>query len=150
MRSRDTYLYFQIDTNRINCRRSLANMNRLEKWRHESVIGLVMSDIAHSEAMAGRDFRRSRKAARYIYSLSFERQPRAREMQARIATVLFPGGCRSQNDMNDVCIVYNAWRYQHILVTGDGAILGKSEELENLGVKVMNDAEAVVLVEEHI
>jgi len=77
MRSRETCVYFQIDTNRINSRGTLVAMNRLERWHRDGVIGLVMSDIAHAEAKAGRNTRRSRKAVGYIYSLSFEREPNA-------------------------------------------------------------------------
>ena len=150
MRSREVYLCFQIDTNRINSRGSLASMNRLETWRRDGVIGLVMSDVAHSEAMAGRDLRRSRKAVRYIYSVSFEREPQVQEMQDRIAAVLFPRGCQSQNDVNDVRIVYSAWKYKYILVTADGAMLRKQEELAQMGVDAVTDAEAVALVEERL
>ncbi len=150
MRSRETYLYFQIDTNRINSRGSLINMTRLEKWRHDGVIGLLMSDVAHAEAMAGRDSRRSHKAVGYIYSLSYEREPSAREMKARITSVLFPQGCRTQNDINDVRIVYNALKYGHILVTADGVILRNRDQLEALGVQVVTDAKAVALVEEAV
>jgi hypothetical protein len=45
MRGRTTYLYFQIDTNRITARGGLANMNRLERWRHDGVIGLLMAEV---------------------------------------------------------------------------------------------------------
>jgi len=150
MRSRETYLYFQIDTNRINSRGTLAPMNRLERWRRDGVIGLVMSDIAHAEAKAGGNAWRSRKAVGYIYSVSFEQEPKAQEMQAQIAEILFPQGCCTQGDVNDVRIVYNALLYQYILVTADGAILRSREALVRLGLRVMTDGEAVVLVEQAI
>lgn len=148
MRSRETYFYFQIDTNRINSRGTLAAMNRLERWHRDGVIGLVMSDIAHAEAKAGRNARRSRKAIGYIYSLSFEREPNAQQMQAHIAEMLFPQGCSKQGDVNDVRIVHNALQYQYILVTADGVILRNREALARLGLRVMTDAEAVALVEQ--
>lgn len=150
MRSRETYLYFQIDTNRINSRGTLSAMNRLERWRRDGVIGLVMSDIAHAEAKAGRNARRSRKAVGYIYSISFEREPAAQQMQVQIAEILFPQGCRKQGDVNDVRIVYNALQYQYILVTADGVILRNREALARLGLRVMTDGEAVALVEQAI
>jgi hypothetical protein len=150
LRSRETYRYFQIDTNRINSRGTLAAMNRLERWHRDGVIGLVMSDIAHAEAKAGHNARRSRKAVGYIYSLSFDREPNARRMQAHIAEILFPQGCRKQGDVNDVRIVYNALQYQYILVTADGVILRNREALARLGLCVMTDAEAVALVEQAI
>lgn len=150
MRSRETYLYFQIDTNRINSRETLAAMNRLERWRRDGVIGLMMSDVAHAEAKAGGDARRSRKAVGYIYSLSFEDEPDAQEAQARIAAILFPQGCRTPADVNDVRICHNALRYQYILITADGAIHRKREALAQLGLRVMTDGEAVGLVERAI
>lgn len=150
MRSRETYLYFQIDTNRINSRGTLAAMNRLERWHHDGVIGLVMSDIAHAEAKAGGSARRIRKTVGYVYSLTFEGEPNLHEMQAQIAAILFPRGCRTQRDVNDVFIVHNALRYQYILITADGVILRKREALAQLGLRVVTDAEAVGLVERAI
>lgn len=150
MRSREIYRYFQIDTNRINSRQNLPSMNRLETWRRNGVIDLVMSDVAYAEAKAGRNARRSQKAGRYIYSLSFEREPKAHEMHKQIAEVLFPQGCRDQNDFNDVRIVYNALHYQYILITADGVILRNRGALARLGLQVMTDAEAVALVEQAI
>jgi hypothetical protein len=125
-------------------------MNRLERWHRDGVIGLVMSDIAHAEAKAGRNSRRSRKAVGYIYSLSFEREPNVQQMQSQIAEILFPQGCRRQGDVNDVRIVCNALKYQYILVTADGVILRNRQALARLGLRVITDAEAVNLVEQAI
>ena len=150
IRSRETYLYFQIDTNRINSRGSLVNMNRLERWKNDGVIGLLMSDVAHTEAKAGRDPRRSRKAVGYIYSISYDQEPGTGEMQARIASILFPQGCRTASDTNDVLIVCNALKYGYILVTADGDILRHRDQLQLLGLRVVTDAEAVAMVEEAI
>ena len=147
MRSRETYLYFQIDTNRINSRGTLPAMTRLERWHRDGLIGLLMSDIAHAEAKAGASARRSRKAVGYIYSQTFDDEPNVRE---RIAAILFPAGCRTQNEVNDVCIVHNALRYSYILVTADGAMLRNRDALARLGLRVMTDAEAVGLVEQAI
>lgn len=150
MRSRVTYLYFQIDTNRINSRGTLAPMNRIEQWHRDAVIGLVMSDAAHDEAKAGRNARRSRKALGYIYSMGFEEEPDSQRAKAQIADILFPQGCRTPSDTNDVRICQNALRYQYILVTADGDILRQREALAQLGLRVMTDTEAVALVERAI
>ena len=150
MRSRQTCLYFQIDTNRINSRGNIEAMNRLERWHRDEVIGLVMSDIAHVEAKAGGNARRSRKAVGYIYSISFERDPNAQRIQRQIAEILFPHGCRRQGDVNDIRIVYNALQYQYNLVTADGVILRNREALARLSLRVMTDAQAVTLVEKAI
>src|SRR5712692_9989938 len=157
MRSRFIYEYFQIDTNRINSRGSLENMNRLEQWHHNGVIGLLMSDVAQSEALAGNDARRSRKAVGYIYSLTLEQTKDDQKREALLEQILFPKGCQSQSDFNDVRIVFNAGKHGDILVTNDGGsrrqpggILGNRDTLARLGVRVMTDAEAVKLVEESI
>src|SRR6266849_9976 len=89
MRSRETYLYFQIDANRINSRGTLAAMNRLERWHRNGVIGLVMSDVAHAEAKAGGNARRSRKVVGYIHSLGSEGAPDSKRTLAQIAGILF-------------------------------------------------------------
>jgi len=150
MPSREIYLYFQIDTNRINSRCSLENMNRLEKWHRDGVIGVLMSDVANTEARAGYDSFRSRKASGYIYAIGFEHELGAREILRRIAAILFPKGCQSKNDLNDVRIVYNAWKYQHILITADKAILRKQDKLAKFGVTIVTDTIAVQLVTERI
>lgn len=150
MKNRETLIYIQIDTNRINARQSLENMNRLEKWRRDGVIVLQMSDIAYGEAKAGYNPRRSRKASGYIYSRTFEEGPRYPEMRAQISQILFPNGCQDQGDENDVSIVCNALTYSYILVTADGVILKYHETLAQLGLRVMTDAEAVAMVEQAI
>jgi hypothetical protein len=86
----------------------------------------------------------------YIYSLSFEREPNAQKMQAQIAEILFPRGFHKKSDVNDVRIVYNALHYEYILVTADRVILKNREALACLGLRVITDAEAVVLVEQAI
>jgi hypothetical protein len=60
------------------------------------------------------------------------------------------GGCRRRGDLNDLRIVYNALRYQYILITADAVILGNRDALARLGLRVMTDAEAVNLVEQAI
>lgn len=150
MRSRETYLYFQIDTNRINSRQKLRAMNRLEKWARDGVIGLVMSDIAHTEAKADGNAHRSRKAVGYIYSLSFEGEPYVQQIQSQIDAILYPQGYCRQAEVNDVRIISNALQNKYILITADGVILKNREALAQLGLHVMKDAEAVALVEQKI
>lgn len=125
-------------------------MNRLEQWAHDGVIGLLMSDVSHSEAKAGRDSRRSRKATQHVYSLSYSHEPGAKEIENRIADILFPKGYGKASDKNDVRIVCNALKYGYILVTADSHILKKRDQLQMLNLSVVTDAEAVKLVEEAI
>lgn len=151
MPSRETGLYFLIDTNRINARGALPNMNQLEKWRTGEVIGYVMPEVAHGEAKAGHNAERSRKASRTLFTINYADNHVANEMRSRIAGVLYPEGCHSQNEENDVQIVFDTWQHRpYPLVTADGGILRKREELAQLQIAIMTDAEAVILVQKHI
>jgi hypothetical protein len=78
------------------------------------------------------------------------------ELQA-IERALFPAGAATQNQRNDVDVVFNAAKYKRILVTADGAsrrqpggILGNRAALSLMGVRVMTASEAVALVREKI
>jgi hypothetical protein len=78
-------------------------------------------------------------------------------MLRKIKEVLFPNGIKSINEKNDVEIVFNAWKYDRILVTDDGGskkqpggILGSRDKLAALGIKILRDYEAVELVKEKI
>ena len=64
----------------------------------------------------------------------------------QIGAVIFPHGIRSQRQKNDVEIVFNAHKYERILITWDGAskrqpggILGNREKLRSLDIQVMRD-----------
>jgi hypothetical protein len=147
MPSRETGLYFLIDTNRINARRALPYMNQLDQWRKDGVLGLLMPDVAHGEAKEGHNAERSRKASSTVFTISYTHNHVAREMRPRISEILFPDGCHSQNEGNDVEIVLAAWQHRpYPLITADRGILRKSEELAQLEISVMTDAEAVALV----
>lgn len=158
MPERFVYVGFQLDTNRINSKQSIANMNRLERWRDDEVIELMLSEVASDEARAGNNPRRTRKALGYIYSMTMATTQGETEELRQIEQILFPNGAADQNQRNDVEIVFNAAKYRRILVTGDGAsktqpggILGSRAVLEQqFGVRIMTDAEAVAHVEEAI
>ena len=148
---------FQIDTNRINSRQSEPHMNQLEKWEENGVIELTSSDPARREMVAGNNPRRVSKTHGMICSLTYSETAPERQTLQQIETILFPNGCKDQNQRNDVEIVFNAWKYKYILITNDGGsksqprgILGCKRELANLGITVMKDQEAVVLVKTEI
>jgi hypothetical protein len=154
---RFVYVAFQIDTNRINAKNGLANMNQLEAWHEAGVILMHMSLVAQEEAKAGRDSRRARKAISYIFTLTQGRTPDERAALQAAELALFPGGATNQNERNDVEVVFNAKKYGAILVTNDGGskrqpggILGNQNALARLGVSVMTDAEAVAHVRQKI
>ena len=141
---------FQIDTNRINSRGHLENMNTLEKWRKDGVILMEMSEVAQKECVVDRNPKRVEKTLGYIFSETLAETTEEQELLTRIERILFPEGAKTQNERNDVEIVFNAKKYGSILVTADGGsksqpggILGHKEELAGLGIQVMSDEEAV-------
>src|SRR5262249_53974748 len=133
------------------------NMNQLETWHEAGVILMHMSNVAQSEARAGRDGARSKKAISYIFALTKITTDGERHDLRAIERGLFPRRARNQNEGNDVEIVFNAKKYGAVLVTADGGsrrqpggILGRRAELARLGIVVMTDAEAVAHVREKI
>lgn len=156
----DRYVHkmFQIDTNRINARGGLENMNLLEQWHNDGVIKLEMSEPSLGEAFQGNSVARRNKAASYIYSITYADTPEEQETLRRIEQILFPEGANGQNQKNDVEVVFNARKYHRILVTNDGGsktqpggILGNVDQLrKELGVSVVTDAQAVEIARKAI
>jgi hypothetical protein len=154
---RFVYLSFHIDTNRINARTSLPNMNQLERWHRDGVIQMLMSHTAQKEAVAGGSSARAKKAVSYIFTQTMNPIDDERRLMGQIERILFPGGASSASEWNDVEIVFNAWKYSAVLVTADGGsrrqpggILGNEEFLGRLGIGVMSDDKAVELVRQKI
>lgn len=155
MPKRRLVLEFYIDTNRINARQGLPNMNQLEKWHANHVISIQMPVEAHDEAIRGNSPQRARKVRSYIYSI-VSPDMQDRHILKEIECILFPGGAQAPNEVNDVRIVFNAHYYMAILLTNDGdsstqpnGILGNRDKLAKY-VQVMRDSEAVELVKERI
>jgi hypothetical protein len=157
MPERSLLLEFYIDTNRINSRQNLPNMNQLEIWHKDHVISIQMAEEAHDEAIRGNNPTRAKKARSYIYStVSPSMQVQYRHIRHEIENILFPSGVRKLNEVNDVRIAFNAAYYMSILVTNDGdsksqpnGILGNRDKLAKF-VQVMRDSEAVEFVKERI
>lgn len=147
---------FHIDTNLINARQKLDEVNRLERWAEDDVILINMSWTAHAEAQADGNSHRTNKAARQIYTID------TGDIDAKLITqvgdALFPGGARDENQQNDVRIVCEAAKYQATLVTNDGAsksqpggILGNRDKLQVItGIKILSPTESVEFVESKI
>lgn len=146
---------FQIDANRINYSGRLQHMNTLERWHQDKVIRIMMAQTAQDEAARGnRD--RARKAYTYIFSITNSRSEDIQLLNA-IEKILFPKGAMTQNEKNDVEIVFNARKYGCILVTNDGGsrrqpggILGNRDRLLQLGIEILTDEEAVTLIKKCI
>ena len=144
------WVWFQIDTNRINSAGRLDSMNQLEAWARDDVVHIDMSAVARGEAVGRGSGPRAEKAHGYIFSETLASTPDEQEQIRQIERILFPAGANSQNQRNDVEIVFNALKYTRILVTNDGdsksqpgGILGHATELNALGIRVMRDSEAV-------
>ncbi len=155
--SRDIRLIFHLDTNRLNARSGLPSINQLEQWDQDGVIVLEMSETAHREASAGNNTERTRKADRHLIACDEITNVEEVRLLRVIARILCPDGVQTPSQKNDVHIVFNAGKYGAILVTNDGdsarqpgGILGNRDELSALGIGVMTDDEAVVLVRSRI
>src|SRR5437867_3371495 len=148
---RNLFLIFQIDTNRINARAQLPNMNQLERWADSGILLVEMSQVAYNEARSGQDNSRGLKVSGYIYSYTYADTLEEMQTMDKIARALFPEGMRTSNDRGDVEIVFNAHKYGAILVTADGAILNKAPELAaGFHTRIMTDDQAVAFVRDRI
>ena len=153
---RYVWLEFHLDANRINARKNLKDMNALEYWHKNDVIYMEMSEVAQKEAAHG-DPDRFEKAYTYAATETLASPFDKLRMMNQIGAVIFPEGIKSQQERNDVEIVFNAHKYEKILITWDGdskqqsgGILGNREKLRSLGIQVMRDPEAVKLVKHKI
>ena len=148
---------FHIDANRLNARLCLSNMNKLEKWHEDGVITIEMSEVAQSEAASGGDLKRKSKAYGYIFTKTLAGTPDEKSRLHAIEGILFPDGAKAENERNDVAVVFNAMKYEAILITNDGdskrqprGILGNRQKLKRLRAEILTDEEAVQLVRDLI
>ncbi|WP_320534518.1 hypothetical protein [Robbsia andropogonis] len=121
-----------IDTNLINAKQRLEEVNRLERWYKNSVISINMSWIAHAEAQSDGNSSRTRKAAKQIYTI--DAGDSDAKLFAKVRDALFPGGTENENQQNDVRIVCGAAKYNATLVTNDGD--SKSQPVASLGKRM--------------
>ncbi len=71
MMRRELYVpVIHIDTNLINSRGKVEAMNRLERLAEDGLIAMNISDTGLSEALAGNDAQRTRKALAQIYTIN--------------------------------------------------------------------------------
>lgn len=156
MQRRALYIpILHIDANLINARQKLPAVNQLEKWADDGVICINMSSTAHTEARAGSNPGRIRKADEQIYTLTPPAEADDPQYQ-QIEAAIFPDGPKGENQQNDIRIVYEAAKYAAILVTSDGGsktqpggILGNREKLRDI-VRIMSPEEAVAFVNSKI
>lgn len=157
MRRRMLYTpIFHIDTNLINARGKLDSMNQIEKWAIDGVVIINMSGVSLKEATADGNPARTRKAYTHIFTLIDEFTGPNDPLYVKIQLAIFPQGTKTENESNDVKIVYDAMHYAAVLVTRDGGsrtqpggILGNRHKLRGM-VKILSDTEAVAFVRENI
>lgn len=156
---RETGIWFQLDTNRINARQALPFVNQLEVWFSDGVIELTLSEPSMRESEQGNDLRRRRKAYGYYAWATYGDTPDEKQQMLQIEKILFPAGARNANQRSDVEVVFNALKYPAILVTNDGAsraqpggILGNRKRFAewNSSIRIMTDQEAVAYVQDAI
>lgn len=157
MVERHVFLDFHIDTNRINSRSRLKYMNILEQWNEREVIYVAISEVAQKEAARSGDGDRTEKTYTYAATETFANTPNEVKKLRQIKDLLFPHGIKSRSEWNDVEVVFNAHKYEAILITDDGGskrqpngILGNTQKLRQLGIQALHDYEAVELVRQKI
>lgn len=147
---------FHIDTNLINARGKLDEINQIENWAENKVILVNMSEVSFREAQQGNNEERTRKALGHIFTIIDNGVDESDPIYQEIARTIFPNGIKDQNQKNDVKIVYHAQHYQAILITNDGGskrqpggILGNAKKLNSI-VNIMNPTEAFQFIKAKI
>jgi hypothetical protein len=80
---------FFLDANRVNAKGKLSAMNQLEKWHGDGVITLKFPEYAQSEAEAGGDARRTKKARDYWIPQTAITNDEERERLRKIERIIF-------------------------------------------------------------
>lgn len=144
-----------IDTNLINARQKLDEVNQLEQWHDDGVILINISSVAFNEATADGNALRIFKANQQLYTATIPAEESDQDYQF-IKSVLFQNSIPDENKKNDIRIVCEAMRYNAILVTNDGAsksqpggILGNRDRLRQY-VAIKSPQEAVSFIREKI
>lgn len=155
MKMPDRYVYVTItlDTNCINSRGSLPAVNQLERWKADGVITILGSEPFLEEAHAGGDSQRARKSLDQPFITRTTSNEDEQALKRSIEKVVFPAGAMTQNEKNDVEILFYARKWGVPLVTKDGGsrrqpggMLGNRHALRELGITVMTDVEAVEVI----
>jgi hypothetical protein len=140
----------------INARGKLNSMNQIEKWAEDGVILVNMSGVCLKEAQAGNNPERTKKALSQIFTFTDMNISPSDNLYCKIESVLFLGGAQTENQKHDTKIVFEAAKYQAILIRRDGgsrrqpgAIIGNRDKLRDF-VKIMTDTEAVPFIRDKI
>ena len=128
-----------LDTNRINARQKDAFVNQLEALHQQGIIELMMSRAAYQEASHG-SLQRAKKAEEYYWLEANG------GVSSELERTIFPRGCVNQNQRNDVAVALAAQQTRALLVTADGDLLVKANELMRFGLHVVTAEQAIALI----
>jgi hypothetical protein len=141
----------------VNARQKIIAMNKLEAWAADEIIRLNTAETAQKEMVSGGSADRTRKAYKLLNTYTEISTPEEYEQLRKITSILCPAGVSTQNQRNDIDIVFNAGKYSWPLITTDGdsksqpgGILGNRAQLAAIGIKVLTPDQAVAKVEEGI
>lgn len=147
---------YHLDANCVNSRQRLADVNRLEQWERDGVIRLMYSRVAHGEAEDGYDIRRWSKVNAYFWEAPVDNLDDENNRIKEIENVVFLGGAKNTSEVNDVKILYTAWKAGATLITRDGEskmhrrILSSKQKLLEIGIRVVSTRDAVLEIENYL
>lgn len=97
MRRRMLHFRLHIDTNLVNARQKLPEVNLLARWRRTKLFLIVMSGTARDEALKRNEARRTRKTNERIFTCWDEgRVGDGDPFFKKVESALFPGGARAR------------------------------------------------------
>lgn len=145
---------FHVDTNLLNAKQRLEEMNELERMADLGEIFLNWSSTAQFEALNNESKNLKNKANTHIYTINEHDEDypiTESKYKDEIFKIMEINNHSSQNDINDALIVCEAQKYGAVLITRDGGsrsqklgILGRRKELSKF-VKIVTPSEALVL-----
>jgi len=112
--------------------------------------------VSFEEAKAGGNDNRTAKALAQIFTIIDSNEGSNDRQYAKIERTIFPNAAKTPNEKNDVAIVFEAAKYNAILVTHDGGsksqpggILGNRDKLRDY-VKILSDTAAMEFIKRKI
>lgn len=143
---------FLLDANACNSLQRIDELNDLERMAAEGVIDLLYTETTWDEAQYGCS-KRMKKVNDYLFiGLSIDEHSDQIQQPWRdtIAALVFPDGIRTDNQRRDVDALLTVKMSGGIFVTSDGGsksqpggILGFKVKLAELGIEVLNFADAL-------
>ena len=146
---------FHLDSNCINARGLLPEINELEKWEKLGVIEIerpyAIEEELYNDAPNGMRFKKAISSGYLWAKASITTTDEHHQLHA-IENIVFPGGASKQGEINDLYGLFTARKYYAVFITNDGAggkargILTRKIELEKIGVVAMSSKEALAFL----